>query len=213
MRGSIWACSVAILGLGFAVSEASGATLIPLSSFVEPTIVTFTNPPSSSYVSPNAYTEAGATFRAGVPGGILFLYSGILDLAYSALSYPAGLLDVSFAGPERRFGFEANPSNADILNPSPWEITRVDFFSNGDFTSLLESYTVGFNVGTSPAFFALESTGEFRSVQIAILSGGGGFSPYLDDFRFESVPEQPSIALLGIGLSALLGFVRRRRTY
>jgi hypothetical protein len=57
----------------------------------------------------------------GVPGGIPFLFFGILDLA----------------------------SSPQITNPSPWTVTRVDFFANADFTGLFESYTAAFTVGTS----------------------------------------------------------------
>ncbi len=204
-------CRAAFLGLGFAVSGVSAATLIPASSFVQPSVAMF-NTPTLNFVAPNAYTEAGATFQAGVPGGILFLYLGILDVAYSAQNPPNGLLDVSFAGPERRFGFLGNPTVATITNPTPWTVTRVDFFANADFTSPLESYTTGFSVGTGPTFFGLQSAGEFQAVSITISSAGGGFSPYLDDFRFDNSPEPSGAVLMGAGLlGILIGLVRRHR--
>jgi hypothetical protein len=203
--------AVAFLGLGLAVSGASGAALIPASSFVQPNIAMFNTPPLN-FTAPAAYTESGATFRAGVPGGILFLFFGILDLASSSQNFPAGLFDVSFAGPERRFGFVGNSATTDITNPTPWTVTQVDFFANADFTGLFESYTTAFTVGTSPTFFGLESAGEFRAVRISLLSAGGGFSPYLDDFRFDNSPEPAGIWLVGAGLAAVLvGSIRRRR--
>uniref|UniRef100_Q020K0 PEP-CTERM protein-sorting domain-containing protein n=1 Tax=Solibacter usitatus (strain Ellin6076) TaxID=234267 RepID=Q020K0_SOLUE len=198
------------LALGFAVSGASGAALIPASSFVQPTVAMF-NTPSLNFTAPAAYTESGATFRAGVPGGTLFLFFGILDLASSSQNFPAGLFDVSFASPERRFGFVGNSAVPQITNPTTWTVTRVDFFANPDFTGLFESYTTAFPVGTSPTFFGLESAGEFQAVRISLLSTGSGFSPYLDDFRFDNSPEPGGIWLMGAGLAAVLvGSIRRR---
>jgi hypothetical protein len=66
--------AVASLGLGIAASGASAAVLIPASSFVQPNIAMF-NTPSLNFTAPAVYTESGATFRAGVPGGACFCSS------------------------------------------------------------------------------------------------------------------------------------------
>jgi hypothetical protein len=71
-------------------------------------------------------------------------------------------------------------------------------------------------ISTSPTFYGLQSAVPFQSVRISMTpaTGGGGFSPYIDDFRFEAnaIPEPASFGLLLPVLAAgALLFMRRRK--
>ena len=183
------------------------ATLIPEANFNSPAIMTFGT--AGNFTSPAGYTEDGATIRKTNSGSTIYVYSGTLDpdLFPSTTS-----IDVIFPSLMDRFGFVANPS---IHTSRNMQIASVTFFSNTAMTSITESYSTAFDVTAADTFFGLQQgAGSFAAVRIVLnsLSGGGSFSPTIDDFRFEAgtVPEPASFALLGLGAGSLVIAWRRR---
>ena len=73
---------------------------------------------------------------------------------------------------------------------------------------------VCFSVLAADTFFGLEqSAGSFAAVRMVLTPRpDSGFSPTIDDFRFEAtaVPEPSSFGLLGLGAGGLLLAWRRR---
>ncbi|MFN7935929.1 MAG: PEP-CTERM sorting domain-containing protein [Bryobacteraceae bacterium] len=182
------------------------ATLIPAANFSAPTTMTFSG--STSATSPAAYTEAGASIRESNIGHTIYVYSGILD----ADIFSSASLDVRFPSLMDRFGFLANSSAFTSHN---FTISSVTFYSDTAMTSVTETYNTAFNVTSSDTFFGLQQgAGSFAAVRIAMTAatGGGTFSPTIDDFRFEAgaVPEPASLALLGLGAGSLVIAWRRR---
>jgi len=210
MFSHVFRCGfAAALFAAIAAGPANAASLITQADFVSPTIVTFDGQ-NGFFPFPSAYSESGATFQAGGAGDSFFLFFDIMDVD------GVGALAVSFPTPINRFGFTGNASNPNISNPSTWEVTQTDFFSDSSFTNLVDSFTTVVPINTSPTFYGLQSAVPFQSVRISMTpaTGGGGFSPYIDDFRFEAnaIPEPASFGLLLPVLAAgALLFMRRRK--
>lgn len=185
----------------------SAATLIPSTNFNAPTIVTFGT--SGSFTSPSAYTESGASFRATTGGRTIYIYSGILDPA--VITYNPASIDVIFPSSVDRFGFLANSS---AFESREFDVTSVTFYSDTAMTTVTESYNTVFSVLAADTFFGLEqSAGSFAAVRMVLTPRpDSGFSPTIDDFRFEAtaVPEPSSFGLLGLGAGGLLLAWRRR---
>lgn len=162
---------------------------------------------SGSFASPAAYTEAGASIRESNSGVSIYVYSGILDAGIIG----GASLDVIFPSAVDRFGFLANPS---VFSSRNFHVTSVTFFSDAAMTSVTETYNTTFNVTSADTFFGLQQgAGSFAAVRIVLgADGSGGFSPTIDDFRFEAgaVPEPASLALLGLGAGSLVIAWRRR---
>ncbi len=183
------------------------ATLIPAVNFGSPTVVTFGT--NGSFANPSAYTEAGASFRE-TGAFTIYTYSGILDP--DVIGDGSASIDVIFPASMDRFGFLANPS---VFSSRDFEVTSVTFYSDAAMTSVTESYSTVFAVTAANTFFGLQQeAGSFAAVRLLLtpLSSGGGFSPTIDDFRFEAtgVPEPASLGLIGLGAGCLVLAWRRR---
>lgn len=189
----------------------SAATLIPAANFVSPTTATFSGP-GATFTNPAAYTEAGASFRNSVSGGILAAGAGILPVSNLFISGVASL-DVIFPSSMDRFGFIGNPR----ANEAQIQASSVTFYSDAAMTSVTETYNTAFPF-TPGLFFGLQqNAGSFAAVRIVfnVVAGGTqGISPSLDDFRFEAlndgVPEPSSFGLIGLGAGGLVLAWRRR---
>ncbi|MBL8212818.1 MAG: PEP-CTERM sorting domain-containing protein [Bryobacterales bacterium] len=200
----MYICLILFLSLA---ASLPAATLIPAANFGAPTVVTFSS--SGNFTSPAAYTEAGASFRETASGETIYTYSGILDP--DLIGGGSASLDVIFPSLMDRFGFIANPS---VFTSRNFNIASVTFYSDTAMTSVTESYTTVFSVTSSDTFFGLEQgAGSFAAVRLLLTpQGSSGFSPTIDDFRFEAtgVPEPASFGLLGLGAGCLVLAWRRR---
>ncbi|MBS1831046.1 MAG: PEP-CTERM sorting domain-containing protein [Acidobacteria bacterium] len=182
------------------------ATLIPAANFTSPTTMTFNS--SGNFTSPTAYTEDGASIAEATTGVSIFVYSGILD---PGVFGSGNAINVIFPSAMDRFGFLANSS---VFSSRNFTISSVTFFSDTAMTSVTETYNTAFNVTGPDTFFGLQQgAGSFAAVRIAMSENAtSGFSPTIDDFRFEAdaVPEPASLALLGLGAGSLVIAWRRR---
>ncbi len=185
-----------------------GATLITAGDFSNPSLVTFGT--SGTFVNPALYTENGASFRATLTGGTLYVYSGVMD---PALASSTKSIDVIFGSQVNRFGFLASTLQS---NSRDFQVDSVLFFSDTAMSNQTESYNTvaAMSIGS---FFGLEGASGFSAVRITMTpTSFSGFSPLIDDFRFEAtaangVPEPSSLAMVGVGAGFLAMAWRRRR--
>lgn len=177
-----------VLCLVAATVPGQAGTIIGIGSFGGP-LVTFGG------AAANPYLEAGFTFSdpffLGISAGALQTGFGPLSLTNASAWNSLGFTSVSGA-----------------------TLTSIDFYSDGGFTTLVDSYATPVVLGPG-GFFGIQSNGSFQSVRISISS----FST-VDDFRFNAQqistapePSAGSLALLGLaGIPALLTWRKRRRT-
>jgi hypothetical protein len=194
-----------LLSLALVVSAvASAATLIPVTSFVAPTIVTF--PGNETITNPAVYTESGASFRGTFASQTVYLQD---DMFNPNTQRGSVSFDVIFPFAVNRFGFLGNP--AAVGSPSSFDVTEVIFYSDAAMTNAVETYNTLFSIASND-FFGLEGASAFAAVRITLNDTGQGFSPVLDDFRFEAsaVPEPASLGLLAAGAGVLVLAWRRR---
>ncbi len=197
--------------LAFALPSFGTVTTINSTDFSSPTVVTFST--SGTWILGSPYTEAGASFTGG--SDTIYTYLGILDIGF--ISSAGGTLAITLDQPYNRFGFTADPSNPSIGNPVPFGVSSVDFFSSNNFSGTPDSYTTPASLGPNPTFFGLQNTNSFQSLLIHFSAAtASGFSPYLDDFKFEAgtlssgTPEPASLVLIGAGLTAVALLGRRK---
>jgi hypothetical protein len=200
----------------------SSAAVIPVSEagFTAPTTIGFTTEGTWDATTP--YSELGATFSTPE----FFFYTtdhgsigdNILDLW--AIAGNGSSLDVSFDGTVSRFGFHAgtniasHPPLGDGM--ADYLVTSVEFYSDAAFTNLIDTYAAPTLMSENgQTFYGLASSAVFQSIRINISSTGtgGGFSPYMDDFLYDSgaaaIPEPALLSLLGAGIAGIV--LSRRR--
>lgn len=184
-----------------------GATLITAGDFSNPSLVTFGAP--GTFTNPALYTENGASFRASASADTIYVYNGFMDAAFSGS--PTSV-DVIFDSQVNRFGFISSSA----VTSRTFRVDSVLFFSDMAMSTQTESYNTAATV-SSGNFFGLQGASGFSAVRIGLTSiGTSGFSPVIDDFRFEAtaangVPEPSSLAMVGVGAGFLAMAWRRRR--
>lgn len=144
------------------------------------------------------------------------VYSPLFDPVYD---YGTGNI-LALAGPD--------PQRVTITSPTPLTAFGIDFglpdfagpgTTNVPFTFSLNSgfSTTVFATGSGPAggiktfqFFGVVSPVAFTSVTFSVRSGAFQLAQY-DNLTVATVPEPTTVALVGAGVSLLLGLAARRR--
>jgi hypothetical protein len=174
---------------------------------VDPTI-TFNSLTNETAIT-NQFSSQGVTFSGG-----LFALTNSADLAY--FTSPGGVIASDW---KYSLGSPTLPWNASFTTPQA-QVGWLTELWNGDtitVTAKLNSTVIGTatytHTGTSlnSFFFGIKATGGFDSISVNITGPNNHFIA-IDDFRFQAIPEPGVTALLasGLGLTALLGFRRRR---
>lgn len=211
---AITAC-LALVALS-ATAASANAIAIDEASFVAPTTVVFSTRGIWGGPYP-VYSENGATFNSPEPD-YFYTYPRGADYLLDLWFVTNSSLDVSFDQTVGQFGFHAG-TNAGSAPPegagmNDYIVESVQFFSDDNFVNLVDTYATPTTLSQSgqpqaQTFFGLQSSNAFQSIRINFSNPGtgGGFSPYMDDFLFETAAPVPdagsAIALLGMGL----GFV------
>ena len=147
--------------------------------------------------------QAGISYSTPIASGFFFnidsgggFVGGFLD---GGLGTPGLPLTVTFDSPIRAFGFDTNGEMGTSFN------ITIDFASGPAYLQTFGGLTFD-----RLQFFGFQSNATDITSVVILGNGGSSFSFALDNFSLSAVPSPTSLLLLGVGLTGLAAWGRKR---